>query len=297
MKGVAAGAAAVFVITMTGGPGIAVTSAAPGALRLGSSTGHDGGHAREGSGHWSRARNGDRHVDGLRVNGRRDDGRRDDNRPGSGRDRGSAGQSTGRATGVTASRGSSSVATVQPATTSRAVTASVSPAVTPADVSPGGAAGISPAITPIAPIATTGGSGATFADTGAATSPFEVPRAVFGDGRSPAFGPEHPAALSGEPVAGQTISELPVTYPAQPPAVASLVEAPPAVPARVSTMRSVPWPLSDTPMTSIMRHVQPGWPAGLLFGIAGLLLAPIGGIWLGHRQARAAKAASQLVAH
>jgi hypothetical protein len=36
---------------------------------------------------------------------------------------------------------------------------------------------------------------------------------------------------------------------------------------------------------------------GALFGIAGLLLAPIAGVWLGQRQARAAKAASRLVSH
>jgi hypothetical protein len=36
---------------------------------------------------------------------------------------------------------------------------------------------------------------------------------------------------------------------------------------------------------------------GALFGIAGLLLGPIAGVWLGYRQARATKAASQLVSH
>jgi hypothetical protein len=40
--------------------------------------------------------------------------------------------------------------------------------------------------------------------------------------------------------------------------------------------------------------VESGWPVGVLFGIAGLLLAPIAGVWLGHRQARAAKVTSNL---
>jgi hypothetical protein len=35
----------------------------------------------------------------------------------------------------------------------------------------------------------------------------------------------------------------------------------------------------------------------VLFGIAGLLLAPVGGMWMGHRQARAAKVASHPISH
>ena len=49
------------------------------------------------------------------------------------------------------------------------------------------------------------------------------------------------------------------------------------------------------PAASYWGTLTPGWPAGALFGIAGLILAPIGGVWLGHRQARAVKGASQLV--
>jgi hypothetical protein len=50
-------------------------------------------------------------------------------------------------------------------------------------------------------------------------------------------------------------------------------------------------------VASLWAAAAPGWPSGLLFGIAGLILAPIAGAWLGYRQARASKAAAQLIRH
>jgi predicted lipid-binding transport protein (Tim44 family) len=50
-------------------------------------------------------------------------------------------------------------------------------------------------------------------------------------------------------------------------------------------------------VASLWAAAAPGLPGGLLFGLAGLFLAPIAGAWLGYRQARASRAASQLIRH
>ncbi|GAB7070047.1 hypothetical protein JCM12141A_43360 [Mycolicibacterium hodleri] len=70
--------------------------------------------------------------------------------------------------------------------------------------------------------------------------------------------------------------------------------APVATPAPVA-VRAAPAPPLELPAPPSWATVRPGWPTGTIFGIAGLLLAPIAGVWLGHRQARATKSASQLV--
>jgi hypothetical protein len=50
-------------------------------------------------------------------------------------------------------------------------------------------------------------------------------------------------------------------------------------------------------VASLWAAAAPGQPGGLLFGLAGLFLAPIAGAWLGYRQARASRAAAQLIRH
>lgn len=40
----------------------------------------------------------------------------------------------------------------------------------------------------------------------------------------------------------------------------------------------------------IWAPLRPAFPGGLVFGIAGLLIGPLAGVWLGYRQARAAEA-------
>jgi hypothetical protein len=122
-------------------------------------------------------------------------------------------------------------------------------------------------------------------------APAVAPWVRVGNGRTPGALSER----SGESSA-QVSDELDVV---QPPPVVSV--PPPARPWLVApplpAVASSPWPLVETPLVSLWGDVRPGWPMGALFGIAGLLLAPIAGVWVGHRQARASKSASELVGH
>lgn len=124
----------------------------------------------------------------------------------------------------------------------------------------------------------TGGGGSV----GASVTPRVVPRVIFGDGRYPGF------LSAGEPAIAQPMTAGPAPVPVVEPTGAA-----PAAPSPL-TMDVSPWPLSETPVTTFWGKVEPSWPVGVLFGIAGLLLAPIGGVWLGHRQARAAKATANV---
>ncbi|HYO04642.1 MAG TPA: hypothetical protein VET27_23335 [Mycobacterium sp.] len=116
-----------------------------------------------------------------------------------------------------------------------------------------------------------------------------APLVTVGNGRSPGLPTTRPgdlpARIVGGPAVPQTVTALPA-----PPEGSSVTPPQPLL-----AVEPAPWPLAGTPVASLWGSVQPGWPAGVLFGIAGLLLAPIAGVWLGHRQARAVKAASQLV--
>lgn len=331
MKGVAAGAAAFAAISMAGVPGMAITSADPG----GSHSARDGGHSRAGDDGPGRrgpaprdgGRDGSRGgfdrsgVDRSGV-GRRDGGRpgpdsrgpRDGNgaRDGSGnRDGNVRGQWPGSAgwtdrTGDPVSDGSSGqgasdVAVNQRATASRtvavqSVTPSADTAVSVESVNPAVAADTAVPAPADSAAAAAGGSGS--GGGGAIPTPvvIVVPSVTFGDGRSPApagvLAEEAgaPQAVAStvlrvspvEPAISEPVVELPTT-------AAGVMPAPLAAEPR-------PWPLSRPPVTAVWGgHAESSWPAGLLFGIAGLLLAPLGGIWLGQRQARAAKAASHLV--
>jgi hypothetical protein len=123
-----------------------------------------------------------------------------------------------------------------------------------------------------------GGGGASPATVGA--PPIARPRVTVGNGRAPGI-------LTGRRAKAPTW-EIPVASPAVPPPV-------------VTPQLPPPYRLEVTPaermVASLWAAAAPGLPGGLLFGLAGLILAPIAGAWLGVRQARASKAAAQLIRH
>jgi hypothetical protein len=324
---VAAGVAVVFAITTAGGPGTAVTSADPGSSRSPSGHSSDGGQSRGDGGQRDRrqgpggsdGRGNDRGGnDGRDRNGgdRRGSNRQDDTRTPSGdgwrgSDRPSRSSSWGdddESTGITAGRGPSSAAAVQTATASRSMAvASDTPAVaaeTPTDANvPTVATASAPDTAPTvaSTIPTSGGGGGVVADA-ATSAPVVAPKVTFGDGRSPGLlsqrPGEPPAQMGPEPTIAQPLPAVPAS-PA--PTLLPMLPMLPMQPTQTAlvrplTMESTPWPLSETPVTSFWGKAQLGWPVSVLFGIVGLLLAPIGGVWLGYRQARAAKSASDLVA-
>ncbi len=179
----------------------------------------------------------------------------------------------------------------QTATASRAV-AAVQPESVSAASTPSAPSAPSAPTASATPIITGSGGGAT---PGGAPVPIVAPVVTFGDGRSPAFIAETPAELPAQPEPRPLVEQAQSTTTAVRAVPEAAVEPISVAGPPASTMEVIQWPLSETPVTSFWGRVQPGWPAGLLFGLAGLLLAPIGGVWLGWRQARAARAASQLV--
>jgi hypothetical protein len=117
---------------------------------------------------------------------------------------------------------------------------------------------------------------------------------IVGDGRSPAFVPagpvETPARVEPGPVAVRAPAPVPAPAPPAPTPAPVSSPAPPAA-------QPHDWSLPVTPVTSSLRgKAEPAWPAGVLFGLAGLVLAPIAGMWLGLRQARASNSADLLTA-
>ena len=117
--------------------------------------------------------------------------------------------------------------------------------------------------------------------------PRVIAHAVVGNGRPQVVASWRPKQVPAPvelpaPVAVELPAEVPLVLPTLPPAVTRIEPIRPPMP-----VRSFAEPFADA--------LEPRWPAGALFGIAGLLLAPLGGVWLGYRQARASKAASQLV--
>ncbi|MBJ7336268.1 hypothetical protein [Mycolicibacterium sp.] len=263
----AAGVGVAFAIVMAGGPGVAVASADPGSSRSSSDQSRDRGDRKGPRGNQPGARGDTRHGDA----------------PGGGR-----GQRTGDEHPTTDTSGRGSPARTTPQTsTATTTTASRASTVAPTQV-----------VVPDVSTAPTGGvdrGGSTPGAVGESTTERVVPVVTFGDGRSPGVQAPEPST---EPVSTLSISALPDPPPAvivvsAPPVPSPDVPPPPAPP--LPTTDRDPWSLSDTPVTSFWGTIRPGWPAGVLFGLAGLLLAPIAGVWLGHRQARAVKSASQLV--
>ncbi|KAA0100738.1 hypothetical protein CIW49_04030 [Mycolicibacterium sp. P1-18] len=138
-------------------------------------------------------------------------------------------------------------------------------------------------VVPVSPPTARTGRGGVGPVRPAATRP--TPRVVVGNGRPPA--PVRvPVDAAAPPVPPRAIVAVPP--PVAPIAVTVAAPAP-------MTVRTAPAPRLHLPAPRPWEAVRPGWPTGTIFGIAGLLLAPIAGMWLGHRQARASKSASQLV--
>jgi hypothetical protein len=110
-----------------------------------------------------------------------------------------------------------------------------------------------------------------------------APRVTIGNGRSPGIltGPAEDAPLqAGGPV------EVPA--PTVPPLPA------PQLPVPTQLDVAPPW---QRTVASLWAAAAPSRPGGVVFGVAGLILAPLAGVWLGSRQARATRAAAQLIRH
>jgi hypothetical protein len=122
-----------------------------------------------------------------------------------------------------------------------------------------------------------GGSGAA-AVTAPGGSPFTPPPVTIGNGRSPGI-------LTGRPDNAPSRTGVPDV--AAPPVTPPAPQMPPP------TQLDVP-PVQRT-VATLWAAAAPGLPGGVLFGLAGLIFAPIAGAFLGYRQARASRAAAQLV--
>lgn len=119
-----------------------------------------------------------------------------------------------------------------------------------------------------------------------------APRVTVGDGRTPRHLATDRADVSSTPSAPAETVSLAAPEPAE--------SAPAALPSlwlEPVSPRAAPrhaW-APDNPVTSLWGDAQPDWPAGVIFGIAGLFLAPVGGVLLGRRQAKASRSASQMI--
>lgn len=135
-----------------------------------------------------------------------------------------------------------------------------------------------------APVVAAGGGGG--AVPGEAPVPIDRPTVVFGNGRTTGL-------LSG----GSAVADVPAGTPGQVAATAPEVPLAPIVIAPtlptaipdVGADPALPWVVSE-----IWSPVGPGGNSGALFGLAGLILIPLAGVWLGYRQAQAARAAADL---
>jgi hypothetical protein len=295
---IAAGLGIAVTFTVSSGLGAAVTSADPGGPRSPSSHSRDGGHSRG---------DGDRQSRRGPRDGDRGEHRRHDPRQAGGLGTVDRRGGVDRSPTVVAGRGVSSPSVVEPTVTSRvaAVQPAASDPVPEVASRPTGSSGSRSSVSERGRDAlglVPGASDVTGLVQGArgAMGPFSRPRVTFGDGRSPGYPavrPDGPArTVSADPTIGLPGPAARATAPpvSGPPAPAPApLPAPSPAPA---IARPVEWS-PETPVTSLWGRVQPNWPAGLIFGIAGLLLAPLGGIWLGHRQARASRTASELVSH
>ena len=276
-----AGAATVAAFLLVGGAAIPVVSADPG---------HS--HDRNGShrGDESRGDRDSRDGDGRRGERGRDDNggwRRDGDSFGPNRTSDGGGlkpsDGTGRTTQLDPDR--TEVATRTGTTNRSAVVADSSVSQPPVTVrrveGPVARAALVPsppaAAAPPGPVSGGGGGGggATVAAPPIAITP---PLVTVGNGRSPGI-------LTGRDAPtweGPVDVAVPVTTP-------QAVTPPP------------PYRIEATPAqrmgASLWAAAAPGWPGGLIFGLAGLILAPIAGAWLGYRQARASRAAAQLIQH
>jgi hypothetical protein len=139
-----------------------------------------------------------------------------------------------------------------------------------------------------------GGAAVTFPD----GMPFTAPTVTVGDGRTPGIlswrrdangATRQPGAGPANVVDATVIPVVEAPPPPSPP--------PPPVPQPLppATRLDMAPPWQRTVASMWAAAAEPSRPGGLSFGIAGLILAPLAGVWLGYRQARASRAADQLV--
>lgn len=136
---------------------------------------------------------------------------------------------------------------------------------------------------PTAPAATDGGGGGVPAEADAPTV-HEPPAVVVGNGRSPGLLSSGPAGAEDRRTAVST------PRPDVPAAPVLLPQAPPTAIPAVDTESQRPRVFSG-----MWSPVGAGGSSNTLFGLAGLILIPLAGVWLGHRQALGARAARDLV--
>jgi hypothetical protein len=127
-------------------------------------------------------------------------------------------------------------------------------------------------------VADGGGSGAADAPTEAVSAP----PVMVGNGRAP-------GELT-DPARGAPSQRLP--GPVDAAVAAGFPAVSPQLPLPDQLRGS--WQWQRTVASVWAAAAAPSRPGGLLFGLAGLLLAPIAGAWLGYRQARASRAAAEL---
>jgi hypothetical protein len=292
----AAGTGAVVGFLLVGGTAMPVVAADPG---------HSGGgdnHSGRGGNDSHRGRDGDNRPDGRdggsdgRSDGRdgRDAGR--DGQYGNGRNgqgKGDRDDDWGRGASDRASERSTSrvgeSSRISDDSSSEVVTSNSSAARTPALTSSPNARVATIEAVPAVPAAPDpadsdrgGGSdsaGATAGDIPAVASP---PVRV-GNGRSPGILTNSRETTPSRAGAGPTY-------------VPSPAAAPPPEPVPAPPPPSEPEPMRRT-VDALWAAAEPTRPDGVLWGIAGLVLAPIAGGWLGYRQARASKAAAHLIKH
>lgn len=314
----AAGAGVIAASLLLAGPTVAPASAEPDRDR----PGH--GHSGNGSGNSDRGRDSGRDRDSGRGDrgdhDGRDDDRRGDDRRGDDRrgdDRGRDGGRDGRAD--RGDRGSwpsrrgddesdywddeqsrqgdddaDSGESGREALTAPAARSSLGIASESSDSSDFGVASVPDAVEPTplvpaspsaAPTVGGGGGGGALATNGVLASPL----VTFGNGRTPGLLSRRSGrvqlAAGAVPPAAEPVPVI-VAAPALPP---------PSAPGPGQII-----PLSDEQrgpayIEGLWAPIQPAFPGGLLFGIAGLVLMPLAGVWLGYRQARASRAASELV--
>jgi hypothetical protein len=128
--------------------------------------------------------------------------------------------------------------------------------------------------------ADTGGGGGGGGSVGAGVALSVAPPVVFGNGRTPGPAAQRPDVPS--PVT------VPVVVPAADVPAAVTPPAPPAL-----TPLQAPTIVPRT-MTPRLTPTEPASSVSSLWGLAGLILAPLAGVLLGYRQARANKAAAGL---
>lgn len=265
---VAAGAGLVAASLTIVGPGVAVVAADPG----GSRQDHSKADKESGRGH-----DGDRHRRDRNSSG---DGRQDRgiDQHRRGDDRGGKSNAGGKAADDTedvqvASRSVSSAAS------SNSLVAEQAPQAAPAEVPAAAVGGGGSAEVPAAAVGG-GGSG------GAAQPAVVGPTVTFGNGRTPGFlgDVDEPSVDAGQ---------APAQVNSAPEAVSPSSPGPEVMP--LTTMLHEFDSQGLEFIDRIWAPLRPAFPGGLVFGMAGLLVAPLAGVWLGYRQARSAEAADQLV--